>query len=288
MKRLKPTSAKMLSLAVLLMVSCNETTTPTHSTATPYPPPGTYTTAAHTHQFSPPTLTPKATSSEHTDPCAHPLWPLYNGTVWTYNLSGVAHPKHLVFTATTTDTNIALVVNDQASLFNCTDGAIVDLPPGPVGHPDLGDGIDGINSLGSYLPTPSQILPLGTPAAWDLELEPTGVIVLPFNGVLTSLPIVRGKLVLFHTTGGLTTVNVPAGDYTVLLVQQNIFFDIQVHTPNSTMQNVVISTVATLYYAAGLGLVRVDYQGGSVSTQEGGWLLQDGARLELLSVEFPP
>lgn len=275
----------LLSLSV---IGCAEepslpTPIPTASAFAPIMP-----TATNTIQ---PTLTPALSQPEIVSavpggPCDHLLWPLRNGASWTYELTTFTATRSITQTVSI-DGGATLVIDGQTSTLNCLDGALNGLPPGIVGHPNLGNGVTATNPRGNYLPTPAELLPLGTPVAWDLELDPAGTVILPIDEEKVVAQINGGKLVLFHSTGELSNIDVPAGNYIALGIHEDAFFDLEVTLPDGKSEQVVISTGVQLYLAEGVGPVKIIYEGGSISTEEGAWILEPGSSMELNSVTIP-
>jgi hypothetical protein len=205
--------------------------------------------------------------------CLHPLWPLQNGASWTYQLTDAsgAPQSQLTLTATVSDGRTKLIFDGHMSAITCSDGSLSGLPPLPIGHPDLGYNAGGENLAGAYLPEPGLLMPLGTPATWDMEIRPIGSILLPQDGGTQPVSITGGRIVIFNQSSSLELVSVPAGSLSAVAVSQNIFFEIQVAFPDGAAQSVLINTQAQQYYAEGIGLVKSVYQGGTVSMPESAW-----------------
>lgn len=180
-----------------------------------------------------------------------------------------------------------MTLDGQTGTLSCFDGALSGLPPLLIGHPDLGNGVTGANPLGSYLPAPAQLLPLGTPVTWDQELDAGGTITLPFVDSGTPLTITGGKVVLFNTSGEVETVSVPAGTYMALPIHQDALYQLQVSLPDGTILDALISAAALLHFVEGVGLVKVSYEGGTISTPSTAWELEPGLSLELLNLTLP-
>jgi hypothetical protein len=281
----------IICLTILLLMSMSgcasepslPTPIPTASAFAPIAP-----TATNTVQ---PTLTPALSQPEIVSavpggPCDHLLWPLRNGASWTYELTTLTATKSITQNVTIDD-GATLVMDGQASTMNCLDGALSGIPPGIVGHPDLGTGVAVTNPRGNYLPTPAELLPLGNPVTWDIEVDPTGTIILPYDGEKVAAQINGGKLVLFHETRELRDIGVPAGNYIALGIHEVAFFELNVTLPDGKSRQVVISASTQLYLAEGIGPVKIVYEGGQISTEEASWILEPGATMELSSVTIP-
>lgn len=281
----------MAALTCLLLAACAvvepapQLIAPDIPTVTPSPLPPTLTpTPVPTGVLAtlPPTPTPIPTPG----PCSHLLWPLRSGAVWSYRLTLANGSVDLTLSAAEADGSMMLTSSVGFSgLLYCGGGTLAGMPPLPVGHPDLGFGVTGINPAGDYLPAPASLLPLGQPATWDQELDAGGTIVLPFSA--DPLLISSGKIVMISSTQALTTLNVPAGDFLALPVRQDVFYDITVALPDGSSQSVIISASSMLYYAEDAGLLKVTYEEGTISTPSGAWTLAPGPVLELLSVTWP-
>jgi hypothetical protein len=221
--------------------------------------------------------------------CLHPLWPLQDGASWTYQLAdsaGTAQSQLLLEAAVSGD-RVTLTAAGHTSPITCADGGLNGLPPLPIGHPDLGYYSGGENPRGAFLPEPGLLMPFGTPATWDMEIRPTGTILLPENGETQETSIVDGRLVIFNQSSNLEPVVIPVGSFSAVAVTQNVFFEIQVTFPDGAQQNVLINTQVQQYYAEGIGLVKSLYQGGTVSMPDSIWTLPPGPMLELVSSVIP-
>lgn len=226
---------------------------------------------------------PQITGSE--EPCSHLLWPLTPGASWTYRLITTTGEEQIALTATPSSTGITLLDGTRQRELSCEDGALLGLPPLPIGHPDLGRDVIGTPTGGALLAAPVDLLPLGQPAGWDLEADAGGSIRLPLTDA--AVPITTGQIALVSQTEPLTEVTVPAGTYTALPIRQDVFYEIAVQLPDGTQQDVLISAAVVSYYAEASGLVRVEYEGGTVSTASGAWPLAPGPVLELMTVSLP-
>jgi hypothetical protein len=221
--------------------------------------------------------------------CDHLLWPLQDGAIWQYRLTDPTGSTELTLRADTQPGGMMLALADRTSSLNCVDGALVGLLPGLLGsgHPTLGGDVMGTNTRGSLLPPLADLLPLGTPTAWDMEIDLSGSIWLPLGGSLAPTPIMAGRQVLFHESGELSPLTVAAGSYLALPVQQDIFYEIEVLDTGGNPIPVLISTTTQLYYVEGLGLVKAVYQGGTISAPSDAWPLEPGPVLELVSIAQP-
>jgi hypothetical protein len=275
----------------LLVAACTPQPSPE---IPPTPSPRPTASGAPTQAVPPPTEPPSPAaptaalpdvSGWPTGPCEHFLWPLRDGAVWVYRLSGPDQPVELVMESAIDAGGAAISFKGQTSTLSCVDEALCGLPPGLVGHPDLGNQVAGLNPRGDYLPPPAQLLPLGTPVVWDLELDAAGAITLPLSDA--PVPIVGGRLVVSNTTGEVEPIGVPAGTFTALPVREVVFFEIRVSLPDGSQQTVYIDATTRRYYAEGVGLVKAVYEGGTISAPGGTWSLEPGPVLELVGFTLP-
>ncbi len=229
---------------------------------------------------------PTDSSGLVTGPCEHLLWPLRDGATWSYRLSTPSETMDLTLTASVNNDGATLTVDGQTAAMYCGAGALAGLPPLPAGDPELGSGVTGVNPSGDYLPSPGTLLPLGQIAEWDQQLDAGGTILLPFAGS-QPLPITGGRLVLVNETSAQETITVPAGDFLVLPVRQDVFFDVQVTQPDGSQAGIIINASAHAYFAEGVGLIRINYEGGTISSQDGAWMLNGGSTLELTGTSLP-
>lgn len=238
------------------------------------------------------TPAPESTSAdiglagEPTGPCDHLLWPLRDGASWTYQATD---GSQVTLTSAVTGAGVLLSAGEQSGLLNCLNGALVGLPPGPfgLGHPALGYGLQGLNPSGSLLPAPALLLPLGTSSNWDMGVDAAGTILLAGIAQGAPLPVLGGKIVVYSSTQTPDTISVPAGSYSTLPVSQQFFYDIEIGLPDGARQQAVISTTAHLYFVERLGLIKIVFEGGTVSTPTGTWALESGLALELVSYTIP-
>jgi hypothetical protein len=210
--------------------------------------------------------------------CDHLLWPLRAGAWWEY---GQARLEVLGVDGETALLRWSEPDGQVETRLDCADGALIGAPPGPLGHPSLGLGVIASQPSGPLLAAPSQLLPLGAPATWDAEYTPGGVIALPLGEESTPATISDGKLVLFHATLPLETVDVPAGSFETLPVEQSVFFELRGTLPDGTPVSALVDARSRLYFAEGVGLVRQEFLGGTLSTPSGASTLPDAPPLEL-------
>ena len=253
------------------------------ATSTPAPPTATAT-PVPTAVIA--TLPPTATPLPTPGPCSHLLWPLREGAAWTYRLTTPTGSSDVTLMVSAVDAGATLITSTgQMAVLYCGVGALAGLPPLPIGHPDLGFGLTGLNPSGDYLPAAATLLPLGQPVTWDEELDAAGEVILPFSA--TPLAVSGGKIVLISEAQALTSISVPAGEFLALPVRQDVFFDITAALPDGSSQHVVISATITAYFAEDVGLIGITYAGGAISAPIGAWPLAAGATLELLSFSIP-
>ncbi len=281
-------AAVTLALELSACVAPPESIPPTSTlapSATPEPPaPSEPAETAPTPE--PPTPVP-VTPVSAPGPCEHLLWPLVDGASWTYRLATPEGEQTVELTASVGDVGATLTADGESRQLICGEGALAGLPPLPVAHPALGTGLTGSNPRGDLLPAPGTLLPLGQPAGWDIELDAGGTITLPGEEGSATLPVTGGRLVLIHETGELETVSTPVGDLLALPVNRDALFDLEVAAADGSTRSVIVSASLRLHYAEGVGLVRAEYRGGMVSSEDGALLLDPGSVLELTAYSVP-
>lgn len=243
-------------------------------------------TSTHTPAPSPLAQVPSATPiANRPGGCEHPLWPVRDGTIWTYQLTTATGTSEYALAVTVGEQGTQLYAGQTSSLLTCVDGAISGLLPGLVGHPALGPAITGTNPRGALLPAPDQLSPPGAAVWWDQEVMAGGMITLLDQAA--PIAITGGRIVTFSQAGAVVPVDVPAGSYSALEITDDIFFEIEVAAADGTRQNVLINTRSFRYFAEGIGLIRVTFEGGSISSADGAGTLEPGAKLELVAVYLP-
>ncbi|MBN1121301.1 MAG: hypothetical protein JXJ17_09485 [Anaerolineae bacterium] len=233
--------------------------------------------------MAPPTAV-EAAPGEVSGVCNHLLWPLHDSAEWRYQLSTAEGTSEIILSSIAIEDGAFLYAGDYEASILCQDNAIIGLPPLPSGDPSLGMGITGSNPIGNYLTYESELLPLGQPAWWDIQMNAGGTINLPegLGGTITS-----GSIVLVHETEQLENVTVPAGTFLALAIKQDALFDLQLQLADGSAARVLINTAARIHYAEGAGPVRVSYLGGMISTNGSAIPLEGGATLELVGVTIP-
>ena len=101
------------------------------------------------------------------------------------------------------------------------------------------------------------------------------------------MTITDGKLVLFHTALPLEVVDVSAGSFEALPIERSVFFEVRGTLPNGTPISALVDARSQLYFAEGVGLVRQEFLGGTVSTASGASALPDAPPLELSAFSIP-
>ncbi|GAB4470334.1 MAG: hypothetical protein Kow00124_06440 [Anaerolineae bacterium] len=222
-----------------------------------------------------------------TGPCENLLWPLRDSARWTYSLTDPSGTREVTLESRAADGGLTLLLNGASASLNCLEGAIAGLPPTPLaGHPALGTGLIGVNPIGELLPDAGMLIPLGTPQTWDVEMDAAGMVLLPDAGS-TPLPVTGGKIVIVSSTSPLAPITTLAGSFNTLPITQQGFFDLAVTRPDGTADRALITTGTQLYFSEGVGLVKVAFTGGSISTPGGVYPLEAGLNLELTAVQIP-
>jgi hypothetical protein len=234
-------------------------------------------------------LTPTQSVATPAGPCDHLLWPLVDGASWDYHVTSMDGAQSEVrLESKNLGDGIDLTLGSDTSHLNCIDGAVIGVPPGILGsgYPTLGGAVSATNPRGSLLASEDTILSMGVP--WDLEADPTGSILLPIPEP-TALPITGGRYVIFSTPGPQETVGVPAGTFVTLPIHRDIYYEITVQMPDLIEKKVLINVATQEYYAERVGLVKVMFEGGAISTEDGSITanLDPGASLELEQFKLP-
>jgi hypothetical protein len=214
------------------------------------------------------------------------LLPLREGASWTYRLTQAEGSSEVIMTATLAADGAVLRFGMADSRLNCLDGTLMGLLPGWLGsgHVRLGDALTADNPRGSLLPEAGMLLPLGTPGQWQVELDPGGALTLPLPGGDVVTPILAGRLVVFDTVQGASEVAVPAGVFPTVQIQQDVLYELQLAASDDSPLMGVGNVSMFLYYAEGVGLIKVEFLGGMVSLSDGtAASLEPGIALELLS-----
>jgi|GEM_PF-871312 len=234
-------------------------------------------------------LTPTQSVATPAGPCDHLLWPLVDGATWTYSFTGQDVTKsEIELQSIDSGNGIDLVFGTDSAHLNCVDGALIGMPPGILGsgHPDLGGAVIATNARGSLLASEDTILSMGIP--WDLEADPSGTIILPIPDP-TPVPVTSGRFVIFSTPSPQESLTVPAGTFMSLPIHQDIYYEITVQMPDSTQKQVLISVGVQEYYVERMGLIKVIFEGGTISTEDSSITanLNSGTSLELLEFSLP-
>ena len=74
-----------------------------------------------------------------------------------------------------------------------------------------------------------------------------------------------------------------------LPIYQDIYYEITVQMPDSTQKQVLISVGVQEYYVERMGLIKVIFEGGTISTEDSSITanLNPGTSLELLEFSLP-
>lgn len=232
----------------------------------------------------PVTLSSTQDISPTTNICDHLLWPLRDGAIWEYQLSGSdGSLQSLNLSAAIQSGSAHLTLGDASSTLNCLDGSLIGIPPSMLGsgHPSLSGG-DALNPRGAFLPS-QDVISMNTP--WDVEADASGSLLLDS----ASLPIAGGKLVISSYPLDIEPITTQAGTWSARPVQQTVYYELFVQRADGTQVQVLINAQMQQYFVEGVGIVRVEYLGGSVSSQSGEFNrnLEGGLALELVSYYLP-
>lgn len=220
-----------------------------------------------------------------TGECENYLWPLKTGVRWTY-LS--TRGETVTMSVGEPAGGIDLLTELGTSRLNCLETTLAGLPPAPfTGHPDLGTGVTWAAPTGEFLPAAGTVSPYGSPHTWSLELIPSGQVMLSAAGYPAPVPIAGGRIVVIATTATLQTLTTPAGTYNALPVSQQYFFDLTIIPPEGGEKQVLITLSATLFFAEGTGIVRMEYPGGTISMADQTAQLGSPVTYDLQSIQVP-
>jgi hypothetical protein len=234
-------------------------------------------------------LTPTQNIAVPQSACEHLFWPLRDGASWTYRTSAIAGAQpEVIFQSTIALDGVQLTLGDDSSHLNCIDGALAGLPPGWIGsgHPALGGGVIGLNPAGAFLASEDALLSFE--GAWQLDITPSGTILLPIPAS-TPVQISGGEMFVYSVPLPTESVTVPAGSFTALPIQQDFLYQITVTLPDGSAQDVFINTTVKQYFVERVGLVRAEFVGGTISSSDGSIsaILDSGSILELVQYSIP-
>jgi hypothetical protein len=234
-------------------------------------------------------LTPTQSIPATQSVCEHLLWPLRDGASWTYRYTEPSGAQQvIIFESTVVLDGVQLSIGAASSHMNCIDGALAGLPPDWLGsgHPALGSGVTGINPAGAFLASEDAILSFE--GLWQLDITPSGTILLPLPAT-TPTQISGGKMYVYSRPLHSESTTVPAGTFATLPVQQDFLYDITVTLPDGTTHDVFINTSVMQYFVERIGLARIEFLGGTISSDDGSisGILDSSGTLELVSYSIP-
>jgi hypothetical protein len=233
-------------------------------------------------------LTPTQNIAATQSVCEHLLWPLRNGASWIYRYTDPSGAQEeLTLQSTIAVDGVQLIIGTSTSHMNCIDGALAGLPPGWLGsgHPALGGGVTGINPAGAFLASEDAILSFE--GLWQLDIAPSGTILLPLPAA-TPVQVSSGKMFVYSVPLPSESVTVPAGNFVALPIEQDFLYEITVTLPDGSSRDVFINTKVRQYFVERVGLVRVDFAGGTISSEDGSisGVLDSGGTLELIATSI--
>jgi hypothetical protein len=198
--------------------------------------------------------------------CAHVYWPLRPGTVWTYNSPTTSYSQR-----------VDNVSGDQVYLHTQYEGRDIQFSlvcdQEGLGGNYLGDmrrltelgELSFSNRRGVFLPRPETMEAIGS--TWTEELDVTGTVSARRGTSLVTGNITRGQAIAVYTSTGFETVKTPLGPREALRIEQklDIALDIGFDLAGQTIPANEKVTLTTIYwFAKGIGLVRVHWQGGTI------------------------
>lgn len=226
--------------------------------------------------------------------CEHLLWPVVDGALWEYQLSRQdGTTQNLTLTATVAGESADLLFDmgggPQSNVFTCTPEGLYGALRGILGHPDLGPGLMLAEPDSPFLPSPDQLLPLGMQVSWNAQYRAGGMLTLASAQGPVEVSVTGGDVALVATANPLESITTLAGTFNALPVEQSMLFNLQVTTGQGGTGAVFGDAYSRHYWAEGVGLVRVAFEGGTLSsTLEGAPIsLTPGVTIELVSYEIP-
>ncbi|GAB4530994.1 MAG: hypothetical protein Kow0063_09690 [Anaerolineae bacterium] len=200
--------------------------------------------------------------------CAHRYWPLWPGTIWTYN------SRDTSFSQSTVD-----VSNNQALLSTRYEGQ--DIQAGlacsqeGLGGVYLGDmrRITGLGDLnfgnprGVFLPRPEVMESLG--ASWRQEMDVTGTVQAshPLADTLVEGQISQGRAVALYTPVRFEAVETPFGPRQALRIEQKLDLELEIvfDLEGQVIPATELVNLSNVYwFAEDIGLVKMQWGGGRV------------------------
>jgi hypothetical protein len=198
--------------------------------------------------------------------CRHPYWPLWPGTIWTYNSQNSSYSYH-----------VDDISDNQALLSTQYEGRDIQFSLAcseeGLGGNYLGD-VRRLTELGQlsfskprglFLPGPERMEEIGK--SWTQELDVTGTVQAHQGDNLVEGKINRGRAVAVYTPARFETVETPLGPQEALRVEQrlDLELDIGFDLEGQTIPATEIVNLNTVYwFVKDIGLVKMHWQGGTI------------------------
>lgn len=200
--------------------------------------------------------------------CAHPYWPLWPGSTWTYNSRDTSFSQ----SAVDVSNNQALLSTQyagqdiQASLA-CLQEGLGGVYLGDMRRiTELGD-LNFSNPRGVFLPRPETMENLG--ASWRQEMDVTGTVQAshPLADTLVEGQVGQGRAVALYTPVRFEAVETPFGPREALRVEQRLDLELEIGFDLGGQvipATEIVNLNSVYWFAKDIGLVKMHWAGGRI------------------------
>jgi hypothetical protein len=198
--------------------------------------------------------------------CAHPYWPLWAGTEWTYNSPDSSYTQR-----------VDNVVNDQVFLSTRYEdrdiqSSMVCSAEGLGGSylgdmrriTELGDLVFS-NPRGTFLPRPETMEQIGS--SWRQELDVTGIVPATWDDRVVEGWVTQGRAVAVYTPIRFETLETPLGPREALRIDQKLDLELEISFDQGGQvipASEVVSLNNVYWFVKDMGLVKAHWQGGTL------------------------